>query len=123
MTNGSLDTLHDLLLNGDVPPKVTNRILFGVLQEIYRQMSLQDQQREELIEKVEAIGKQLDGLEQRVKGLEERHMQAPSITWLLQNKTLDTIKWMLFFLFIALLIMAASEPLRLWVMGIVGAGP
>ncbi len=123
MTNGSLDTLHDLLLNGDVPPKVTNRILFGVLQEIYRQMNEHDQQREELIEKVEAIGRQLDSLERRVVGLEERHMQAPSLTWLLQHKPRETIKTILIILFFALLILAASEPLRLWLMGFVGAGP
>ncbi len=121
MTNGSLDTLHDLLLNGDVPPKVTNRILFGVLQEIYRQMSQHDQQREELIEKVEAIGKQLDGLEQRVKGLEERHVQAPSITWLLQNRPMETLKTLAIIIIVLIIILALSEPARLLLQAISGA--
>ncbi len=123
MTNGYLDTIRELLTDDSTPQSVSNKILFGSLQEIYRQMNLHDRQREELIEKVEAIGKQLDSLERRVAGLEERHVQAPSLTWLLQHKPRETIKTMLIILFFALLILAASEPLRFWVMGIVGAGP
>ncbi len=74
-------------------------------------------------EKVDEICKQLDKLERRVKGLEERHVQAPSLTWLLQNRPRDTIKWGLFFLVIAFMILAFAEPLRLFIFNAFGVAP
>ena len=121
MSNGYLDTIRELLTDDETPPNVSRRIIFGSLQEIYHVMKLHDQQREELIEKVDGIGEQLDGLEQRVKGLEERQIQAPSILWLLKNDTRETIKTLAIIIFVLIIILALSEPARALLQAISGA--
>ena len=123
MSNGYLDSIRELLTDEDTPQRVSNRILFGALMEIYHRMSKDDQLREELIEKLESISKQLDGLERRVKGLEERQSEAPSLIWLLQHQPRQTIRTMIIVLVIVLLVLALSEPLRLLVMTIAGVSP
>ena len=123
MTNGYLDTIRALLAEEDTPQRVSNRILFGALQEIYQRMSHSDQLREELITRMENISNQLDKLEQRVAQLEERHVESPSLTWLLQHRPRSTIKTIIIVVAVVILILALSEPLRQLFMGIAGLTP
>ena len=120
MTNGYLDTIRELLVNDDTPQRVSNKILFGALMEIYQKMNLDDQFREELIEKVESIGRQLDALERRVKGLEERQVEAPSIVWMLKHDTRETLKTLAIIIFVLIIILALSEPARALLQAISG---
>ncbi len=123
MSNGYLDSIRELLTDEDTPQRVSNRILFGALMEIYQRMKRDDQLREELIEKLEGISGQLDTLERRVKGLEDRQTETPSLMWLLKHDTWATVKRLAIIIAAIILALALSEPLRLLIMGMAGVTP
>ncbi len=119
MSNGYLD----LLSEDGLPKQVSNKILLGVLKEIWQQMNLQDQQREELIKKMDGIIEQLHDLKHRVRAIEESNERAPSLLWLLQTRPKETIKTIAIIVFVMLFVLAISDPLRALIMGILGVAP
>lgn len=125
-----IDTIADLLQDEELPVRVTNRILFGGLQEIYRSQVGAAEQRAELKDQIdciisegrktkEVIDANTAELEERVEDLEESLDTAPSITWLLINRPKDTIKTLAILTGLITGILALSEPLRILISSLI----
>lgn len=112
MSDPHLQSIEDLLDNGDVPPRVTNRAIFRGLQAIWNKLS-------DNTDCLANIADRLDIVERRVDTLEVRQKESPSLFAYVKEKPRAAAMWLIGILFFMTLALSFSEPLRTWVSALI----
>lgn len=104
---GHIENMKDALDNGDVPQRVTNKMIFHGLQEIWVKIN-------DNTECLDNIAERLDSVEHRVEHLEQWRERNPTLFEYVRNNPRSTVVWLLGVLIFFTLALSFSEPLRSW---------
>jgi hypothetical protein len=109
MSDELFTTVRQLAKDGKIPDEITPEITFALIADTHVMVS--------------DINGTVKGVKGDVDKLKREWEENPSLIYLLRNKTSKTVKT-LFTIFLAIVfvaaVLAASEPLREWVAGILG---
>lgn len=107
-----LDNIEDILSNGDVPQRVTNKSLFRGLQAIWGKLSDNTVCLSEIADRLESV-------EHRVDHLEEQQEINPSLIAYIKQHPRAAAGWFVGVLLFMTLALSFSEPLRVWVSALI----